>query len=374
MSRPTRITRQTSTNPNNFDHIFDTLYPGDEDLLMQQALLEAVGRFQTPTSESIGARSRRSSTRPPAYDPAQPNAPADAVPYDPTTWNALSEASSGSRRSSTPALGPVGMRYSPTTPAYSPSLRSQRQTQQYDPTSPLYGRSDRLYDPAGFAWRSPSVVPGGEPSPGYSYYGGYGAAQASPTSGNVAARLDRLFDRLDRVEAQLTAITDFLTDELNGTTPTVNTSSQSLSGNKRKRPSNKKVSFGPFEEESDSDVPSTPPKKSKPSPKKSPSPKTPPKQPAASSPKAPKAPRKAAPKRPAPVTPARQIAFAAPAPAAAPHKSVRTADPRRGQAQEVEPRGARASSRIAARAPVDYSGVERKKTKRPPKKNFCPRK
>jgi hypothetical protein len=170
---------------------------------MQQALLEAVGSVQTPTSPAISRRSGRSSI--PAYDPAQPNAPEEAVPYDPTAWGAVSEVSSESRRSSAPAPAHrrTAVRYSLTTPAYNPS--------------------SRLYDPAGTG-RALAVVAGGEPSPGYRQYG---AAHGSPTAGGVAARLDGLFEtvdrfqrrvesRLDRIEGQLGAISEALEEQVNG--------------------------------------------------------------------------------------------------------------------------------------------------------------
>jgi hypothetical protein len=137
---------------------------------------------------------------------------------------------------------------------------SARQTEQdqYDPHTPPYRRAGTLYDlaaaaaDADYGRRSSSRVAGGEPAPRSSRGSDYGIAHAPSRiiSRSVAVDIVDIFQtlqalrghidaqagRLDRLEAQLTAIADFLTDELNGRTPTVNSSSDSLSsGSKRKR-------------------------------------------------------------------------------------------------------------------------------------------
>lgn len=255
MSRATRSARQTPQSPDRLDDIFDPMRSADnvEDLLMQQALLEAVSGVRTPTSPAFSRRSGRSSIAPPAYDPAHPNAQGDAIPYDPGAWSAVSEVGSyhANRRSSTPPSNRLGARYSPTAPVYNPYSRSQREAQQYDPSAPIPGgRYNDFRDLPGVARRALSVVAGGEPSPGYSQYGGYGAARHSPTTGSVAVRLDGFAEtldqfqrhvdsRMDRIEAQLTMISDALSDQMNGT----KTPDTASSGSKRKRPSPKKVSF-----------------------------------------------------------------------------------------------------------------------------------
>jgi hypothetical protein len=394
LAKMTRLTRPTHQSPTYSD--FFAVQPEDEDLLMEQSLLEAVDQVQTPTTPPAraGRRSRRASPHPPAYDPAQPNAQGDALPYDPVTWNLLSSNGSGSgSRRSTPVLRQAGSaRYSPTTPAYSPSMHSHRQheAEQYDPCTPLYRRSGTLYDLAAaaadaeYGRRSSSMVAGGEPSPGYGHYDGYGVGQASPTSASVAARLDNISDilrsqqgqidtradRLDRLEAQLTAIADFLTDELNGSKPTVNRSSDSFSNgsNKRKRWLKKRVSFttsdsADDDDDEDEDGSSTPSKKQK----TSPSPKTPSNKRTANPSTPPKAPHKAAPKRPAPPaqapsTPARQTGRAVATPAA-PRKQTRTAQPAPASEPGRMTGVLRRSSRTAAVPAIDYSDVKRKKTK-----------
>lgn len=286
----------------NFDGVFDLHGIDDEDILMQQALLEAVGRVRTPTSPSAGQRSRRASSHPPAYNPAEPNVRETAVPYDPTSWGAVSESSSEGRRASSQVRGQAAPRYSPTGIAYSPRSRPQQNQQPYDPSSPLYMRSTRLYDPYG-PGRSPlSVTAGGEPSPGYSPFGGWGRYGFDRSSANIATLqsdvngvLEALEDyqqqvdsRMDRIEAQLAAISDLLAEQIDAYQADED---RSTSRNKRKRSADKRVSFDTLDD--DSDTPSTPTKK----PRKSPAPRTPRKQRIADPPKTPKAPRKAAPKR-----------------------------------------------------------------------------
>lgn len=298
----------------DFDGVFDLQGIDDEDILMQQALLEAVGRVRTPTSPSPGQRSRRASSHPPAYDPAEPNARENAVPYDPTAWGAVSESSSEGRRASSQVRGQAASRYSPTGIAYSPRSRPQQNQQPYDPSSPLYMRSTRLYDPYG-PERSPfSVTAGGEPSPGYSPFGGWGRYGYDRSPANIATFqrdvngvLEALEDyqqqvdsRMDRIEAQFAAISDLLAEQIDAYQADED---RLTSRKKRKRSADKRVSFDTSGD--DSDAPSTPTKK----PKKSPTPRTPRKQRIADPPKTPRAPRKAASKGPAtrtPSTPSKQ--------------------------------------------------------------------
>ena len=319
MSRFSRSARSASDSY-NFDGILDPSQVSDDDIRMQQALLEAVGRVQTPTSPSVGRSSRRASSQPPAYDPAQPNAREDAVLYNPTAWG-TSSGDVERRWVSSQTQGSGAARSSPTSTAYSPRSRPQRQQQQYDPSSPMYARPPKLYDPSD-AGRSPTAS--GEPSPGYSPYGAYGGYRGYGGYGDyvdyrdlahhsyvrpyaaivrlqrrVTGVMEALEDyqtqvdaRMDRVEARLAAISDLLAEQIEAQQANEDASSHRK---KRKRPSDKKVSFDTSAD--DSDAPTTPSKKSKTLPNNSPAPRTPRKQQAVGQPKTPRAPRKAAPRR-----------------------------------------------------------------------------
>jgi hypothetical protein len=371
MSRNTRSTRRrASQSPDRLDDIFDLTRSADDvhNELMQQALLEAIGGVPTPvsptyhkfspTSPTYSRRSHRSSIVPAAYDPARPNAESHDVPYDPAAWADATVISSdhGSRRSraSTPLFGRSAAHYSPSIPVFSPNSRPLRTSQEYDPLAPTpgYRYADRL--PGRASWRQAPYVSDNELSPGYQPYEGHERAgnyrRTSARLERLARTLDRFAthvdSRMDRMEAQLGALYDALSEQADGPR---GAGSASSGGRKRKRLSStssspsKRVSFDtpdsdtsfepsisdlfPSEEDyddddsasnndgddsdddgdEDGDEDGSPPQKPRrsptPSSKRSPSPKTPPNR---GSPSPPRTPRKPAPTRLTPRTPPQQ--------------------------------------------------------------------
>jgi hypothetical protein len=377
-SRNTRSTRQTSQSPNRLDDIFDLTRSADDvqDVLVQQALLEAVGNVPTPvsptyhsrspTSPAYSRRSGRSSIVPPAYDPAQPNAEDNAVPYDPSAWADATVISSdhGSRRSrsrsSTPAFRRSAAHYSPTSPAFSPIARPLSRLPPNLPVSARYAERfphRAIPRPAPYTPYTPSAIAGGERSPDYMYDGAfdelyfraYSEAMSSGQLDRIIHRLESMQERfglpLDHIEAQLEAISDVLSEQMNGSLAPGVTASRG--GKKRKcssSASSKRVSFDTSEsdtsfEPSSSDLfpsesdyddddnnggdesrsPSKKPKRSPTPPsKRSPFPRTPPNR---GNPSPPRTPRKPAPTRPNPCTPPQQQDPAVPSTPAAPRKS-----------------------------------------------------
>jgi hypothetical protein len=271
MSRNTRSTRRrASQSPDRLDDIFDLTRSADDvhNELMQQALLEAIGGVPTPvsptyhkfspTSPTYSRRSHRSSIVPAAYDPARPNAESHDVPYDPAAWADATVISSdhGSRRSraSTPLFGRSAAHYSPSIPVFSPNSRPLRTSQEYDPLAPTpgYRYADRL--PGRASWRQAPYVSDNELSPGYQPYEGHERAgnyrRTSARLERLARTLDRFAthvdSRMDRMEAQLGALYDALSEQADGPR---GAGSASSGGRKRKRLSStssspsKRVSF-----------------------------------------------------------------------------------------------------------------------------------
>lgn len=226
----------------------------DQDFLAEQALLDAVEQPRTPTRSSFSRTPRRSSTHASPLDAERPTLSEESAPYDPSSWEAISNADAGSRSCSTSARRrATATQYSPSMPAWSPSNRThhQRHLIPYDPTVPLHTIaparfrrrpsnvpfSPMLYDPKGYLHRSVCAAGGGEPSPRYVFDNededdSYLQLSVPLTSlADLHARLDRAFagiadeqlglherldylfhrfeDRIGRLEALVRNLLDF---------------------------------------------------------------------------------------------------------------------------------------------------------------------
>lgn len=416
-TRATSSTRQPGPLPNLVEGFFN----GNNGNNNADAnnLLEVIDLVSTPSSATAASgRPRRSSSvsyRPtnfPAYDP-DPNVlgpwGGDFVGYDePVDHEAfdepLNDEAVADLAEQIRAAAAAALRHTPPSPVNRPNEHSRRAPpQQNDSRAALRNQyndaraqrnADIPHPSRPERARALSVVAGGEPSPGYSHYGGLDNAPRSPVGdAAVARRLDGITERLerlqrfvhvfvqlrtDRIEAQLEVITDALVaNQRNG-------AAAASSGRKRKRsvvdltgdtPSpkspKKKVdfvdlgsessssdssSFAPSSDEhdvsddDDDDTPDTPSKKPKPSPKRSPSsPRTPPNH---HTPNPPRTPRKAPPKRPSPRTPPNQLAPVPRKTRAASRSPARTPPQQTAPAVPATPPSAPRKNRSRSREPT----------------------